>query len=164
MAASLHGRMALGTAYSGEATASQRAQDRSYALLARSVPEDEPAWIYWFTQAIAHNNAGWSLLALGRPTEAEPHLRSAVAMIDPGFSRDRSGLLLDLAAARLGAGAVERACETASEAATVIRRLDSPRERRLFIEFRAAAAPYASSTAVREFDAKHRDLLGSSRV
>jgi len=73
-------------------------------------------------------------------------------------------MLLDLATARIGAGAVERACETASEAATVIRRLDSPRQQRLLIDFRRVAAPYASSAAVREFDAKHRDLLSSSRV
>ncbi|MGH3565020.1 MAG: hypothetical protein ACRDRH_03090 [Pseudonocardia sp.] len=164
VAASLHGRLALGAAYSGDATTSQRAQNRSFELLARSIPENEPPWIYWFTQADAHGLAGWSLLALGRPTEAEPYLRSAVAMIDPAFARDRSGMLLDLAGARLGAGAVERACATASEAAAVIRRLDSPRERSLLIDFRRAAAPYARSIAVREFDAKHGDLLGSSRV
>lgn len=162
VAASLHGRLALGAAYSADATTCRRAQDRSFELLARSVPQDEPPWIYWFTQADAHGLAGWSLLALGRPTEAEPHLRRAVAMIDPAFARDRSGMLLDLATARLGAGAVERACETAGEAATVIRRLDSPRERRLLIEFRRAARPYAGSTAVQEFDAKHRDLISAS--
>ncbi|MGI9003050.1 MAG: hypothetical protein ACR2GH_15560 [Pseudonocardia sp.] len=164
VAASLHGRLALAAAYSGDASTCLRAQDRSFDLLARSVPEEEPPWIYWFNQADAHALAGWSLVALGRPTEAEPHLRSAVAMIDPSFTRDRSGILLDLATARIGTGAIERACETASEAATAIRRLDSPRERRLLSEFRHAAAPYASSAAVREFDAKHRDLLGPSRA
>ncbi len=35
---------------------------------------------------------------------------------------------------------------------------------RWFAEFRSAAEPYASSAAVREFDARHRDLLGSSLV
>jgi len=159
---SLYGRLALAAAYADDAMLCRRAQHRSFELLARSVPEDEPPWIYWFNEADAHALAGWSLLALGRPADAEPDLRRAVSMIDPSFARDRSGMLLDLATARLGAGSVERACTTASEAATIIRRLDSPRERRLFVEFRAAAKPYASSAAVRDFDAKHRDLIGAS--
>lgn len=162
VAASLHGRLALGAAYAGDTATWRRAQHRSFELLAKSVPENEPSWIYWFSQADAEGLAGWSLLALGRPAEAEPHLRRAVSTIDPAFARDRSGMLLDLATARLGAGAVDRACATASEAATSIRRLDSPREKRLLVAFRRAAAPYATSAAVREFDAKHRDLLSPS--
>ncbi|MGH3686642.1 MAG: hypothetical protein ACRDRE_15700, partial [Pseudonocardiaceae bacterium] len=66
------------------------------------------------------------------------------------------------ATARIGAGAVERACATAGEAASIIRRLDSPREQRLLADFRRTAAPYASSAAVREFDTKHRDLVSTS--
>ncbi|MGH3721992.1 MAG: hypothetical protein ACRDRI_24735 [Pseudonocardiaceae bacterium] len=61
-------------------------------------------------------------------------------------------------------GAPTIACATAGEAASIIRRLDSPREQRLLADFRRAAAPYAGSAAVREFDAKHRDLLGASRA
>ena len=164
VAASLYGRLAVGAGYAGDAITSQRAQERSFELLARSEPENEPSWIYWFTEADARSLAGWSLLALGRPGEAEPHLRQAVALLDPAFTRDRAGMLCDLATARVGAGAVDRACATASEAASIIRRLDSPRERRLLADFRRAAAPYANSAAVREFDAKHRDLISSSLV
>jgi tetratricopeptide (TPR) repeat protein len=162
VAASLYGRLALGAAYVGDGAACQRAQKRSFELLGQSVPEEEPPWIYWFNQADAEGLAGWSLLALGRPTEAESHLRRAVATIDPAFARDRSGMLLDLATARLDVGAAERACATAGEAAAIIRRLDSPREKRILADFRRAAAPYATSAAVREFDAKHRDLVGPS--
>ncbi len=164
VAGSLYGRLAVGAGYAGDAVASQRAQDRSFELLARSVPENEPPWIYWFTEADAQGLAGESLLALGRPGEAEPHLRRAVALLNPAFTRDRAGMLCDLATARVGAGAVDRACATASEAAAIIRRLDSPREQRLLADFRRAAAPYAGSAAVREFDTKHGDLLGASRV
>jgi tetratricopeptide (TPR) repeat protein len=164
VAGSLYGRLAVGAGYAGDAAASQRAQDRSFELLARAVPENEPPWIYWFTEADAQGLAGWSLLALGRPGEAEPHLRRAVALLDPAFTRDRAGMLCDLATARVSAGAVDRACATAGEAAAIIRRLDSPREQRLLADFRRAAAPYAGSAAVREFDTKHRDLLGASRV
>jgi hypothetical protein len=159
VAASIYSRLAVGAGYAGEAEISQRAQDRSFELLTRSTPADEPPWIYWYTESDAHGCAGWALLALGQPADAEPHLRRAVATIGPGFIRDRSGMLLDLATARIGMGSVERACATATEAAGIIRRLDSPRQRRLLAEFRATATPYATSATVKEFDTKHRDLL-----
>ena len=79
-------------------------------------------------------------------------------MLDPSFIRDRGLMLLNLATARIGMGSVERACATATEAAGIIRRLDSPRGRRHLAEFRATAAPYATSATVKEFDTKHRDL------
>ncbi|MGH4018208.1 MAG: hypothetical protein ACRDT0_02970, partial [Pseudonocardiaceae bacterium] len=62
--ASLHARLARGAAYAGDATTCERSQDRVFDLLGRSVPEDEPRWIYWFTEADAHGIAGQSLLAL----------------------------------------------------------------------------------------------------
>lgn len=46
-------------------------------------------------------------------------------LLDPRFVRDRALRLTDLATARLGAGAVEHACTTASEAAVLMRRLES---------------------------------------
>ncbi|MGH3928418.1 MAG: hypothetical protein ACRDTF_00395 [Pseudonocardiaceae bacterium] len=164
VAASLYGRLALGAAYAGDATTCRRSQDRAFDLLSRSVPENEPSWIYWFTEADAQGLAGWSLLALGQPAEAESHLRHAVALLDPGFTRDRAGMLCDLATARIGTGAVERACATASEAATIIRRLDSPRQSLLLAGFRRAAEPYAGSAAVREFDAKYHYLIHSTSI
>jgi len=161
---SLHGRLGLAAAFAGDAEVSRRARDRSFELLARSVPAEEPPWIYWFNQADAHALAGWSDVVLGRPTQAEAELRRAVALIDPAFARDRCGMLLDLATARLGTDSMERAFATATEAATIIRRLDSPRERRLLAEFRAAATPYAHTSTARDFDEKHRDLLGASQA
>lgn len=162
VAGSLYGRLATGAAYAEDATVSQRAQDRAFELLAHSVPENEPPWIYWFTEADARGLAGESLLVLGRPGEAEPHLRRAVGLLGPGFSRDRALWLCKLAAARLAMGSVEQACGTATEAAVIIHRLDSPHCQRNLTDFRVAATPYARSAAVREFDAKHRDLLGTS--
>ncbi|PZS28507.1 MAG: hypothetical protein DLM59_14585 [Pseudonocardiales bacterium] len=162
VAASLHGRLAVGAARVGDSATSRRAQDQAFELLARSSPEDEPPWIYWLGGAHVEEFAGKSLLALGKPVDAEAHIRRAVALLDPGFSRDRAGLLCHLATARVRAGAVDQACATAGEAAALLRRLDSPREKRRLIEFRAAAAPYAGSAAVKEFDARHRDLIGTS--
>ncbi|MGH4020524.1 MAG: hypothetical protein ACRDT0_15065 [Pseudonocardiaceae bacterium] len=109
--ASLHARMARGAAYAGDAATWQRSQDRAFDLLARSVPENEPPWIYYFTERHAHGIAGQSLLALDRPKQAESHLRDAVMLLDPGMTRERAEWLCRLAIARVGAGAVERACD-----------------------------------------------------
>ncbi|MGH3937943.1 MAG: hypothetical protein ACRDTG_04795 [Pseudonocardiaceae bacterium] len=160
--ASLYGRLALGAAYASEATACRRSQDRAFNLLSRSVPDNEPPWIYWFTEADAQGLAGWSLLALGQSADAELYLRRAISLLDPSFARDRAGMLCDLATARIGTGAVERACATAGEAAAIIRRLNSPRQSRLLADFRRAAEPYASTSAVREFDAKYHHLVHST--
>jgi tetratricopeptide (TPR) repeat protein len=157
--ASLYGQLAVGAGGIGEKLTARRAQDRGFELLAQSTPADEPPWIYWYTESAAHDYAGWALLALGQPADAEPHLRRAVSMLDPSFTRDRGLALLNLATARIGMGSVERACATATEAAGIIRRLDSPRGRHRLAEFRATAAPYATSATMKEFDTKHRDLL-----
>jgi hypothetical protein len=159
VAAHIYGRLAVGAGGMGEELAARRAQDRGFELLARSTPADEPPWIYWYTESAAQHLAGESLLFLARPADAEPHLRRAVSMLDPSYVRDRGLMLLHLATARLGSGAVERACATATEGAGIIRRLDWPRGRHYLAEFRATAAPYATSTTMKEFDAKHRDLL-----
>ncbi|MGH3935069.1 MAG: hypothetical protein ACRDS1_08860 [Pseudonocardiaceae bacterium] len=155
-------RLARGAAYVGDIKAWERAQDRAFDLLTRLVPADEPSWIYWFTERHAHGIAGQALLALGRPAQAEPHLRDAIASLDLSFTRERTEWLCWLATARVGAGSVEQACATAGEAAVAIRRLDSPRVQGLLTDFRRAAEPYASSAAVREFDTKYRDLMTST--
>ena len=159
VAAFLYGQLAVGAAHAGDAAACRQAQRQAATLLGRAAVADEPPWIYWFTEANTHGIAGRSLLALGRPSEAEPHLRAMVAMLDPAFARDRALWMCDLATARISSGSVEQACATATEAAAVIRRLDSPRDKRRLNTFRAAAAPYAKTTAVQDFDAKYRDLM-----
>lgn len=165
VAAFLYGQLAVGAAHAGDAATCRQAQRQAAALLARSGPQDEPLWIYWFTEANVQGIAGRSLLALGKPAEAEPHLRAMVAMLDPSFTRDRALWMCDLATARIGAGSIDQGCAMATEAATVIRRLDSPRDkRRLATTFRQAAAPYAKTTAVRDFDTRYRDLAEPSKA
>ncbi|HEY6424616.1 MAG TPA: hypothetical protein VIY28_15500 [Pseudonocardiaceae bacterium] len=85
---------------------------------------DEPAWVYWFTEVELEGVAGAALLEFGKPAEAEPHLRRAVALIDPAFARDRAMWTSYLAAERVGASSLEYAYATA-EAAAITRRLES---------------------------------------
>ncbi len=152
-------RLARGAAYAGDEATSQRFHDRAFDRLSRSVPENEPPWVYFFTEDHAHGIAGESLLVLGQPKQAEFHLRRALTLIDPSFVRDRAKWQCRLATARIGTGSIEHACATASEAAATIRRLESARTQQDLADFRRAAEPYAGSAAVREFDTKYRDLL-----
>lgn len=159
VAALLYSRLAFAAARAGDAATWRRTQGRAGELLGRSVSANEPPWIYWFSEAELAGVAGTSLLEFGRPAEAEQHLRRAVMLLGPSFVRDRAMWLSDLASARVGAGEVEHACATASEAAMLMRRLDSPRDQRRLGRFRHAAAPFANTMSVREFDSKDRDLL-----
>lgn len=159
VAAMLHSRFAFAAACTGDDRGWRRAQDRAEALHSRVVAENEPVWVYWFSASELAGTAGASLLTLGRPAEAEQHLRRAVAQIDPAFVRDRALWLAQLATARVSAGSVEQGCATAAEAAAIMLRLESPRDQRRLARFRAAASPYARSAAVREFDAKYGDLV-----
>jgi hypothetical protein len=58
VAAWLYGQLAVGAGGMGEELAARRAQDRSFELLARSTPADEPPWIYWYTESTAQHGAG----------------------------------------------------------------------------------------------------------
>lgn len=162
VASSMYIRLATGAAAAGDAYGSKRARDRAAELLRKSRPEEEPAFIYWFNQREVIARAGRSELWLGRFTEAEQHLRTALASFDPGFSRARALFMCDLATARLGTGAVEHACATAGDAAVAIRRLNSKRDQNRLVEFRRALAPHATSAAVREFDDRHGDLVAAA--
>jgi hypothetical protein len=158
----LHVRLAKGAATVGDASTSKRSLDNAAALLRRSNPEEEPDWIYWFDQAQFNAIAGQTGLRLKQFTEAETHLRGAVALLGSNFPRDRTLYLCDLAKARLGAGSLEHACSTASDAAVAVRRLNSKRVQNRLAEFRQAAAPYANTKSVRDFDDKHGDLIITS--
>lgn len=158
---SLQARLACAKAGVGDIRGWERAQHRAFDLLVRSVPASEPPWISYFTEANAQANAGVALLALHRPSQAQAPLHRAVALVDQTYSRDRAQMLCLLATARVAAGAVEEGCATAGEAATAVRRLESPRARQFLAEFRRAAEPHAGSAAVRAFDARHRDLVGT---
>lgn len=159
VAASLNARLATSLASTGDATRSRLVHERSFDLLAQSVREEEPAWIYWFDTAEAEGIAGKSMLALGNFTEAELHLRRAASLVDPSHARTRSGWLCKLAVARVGSGRIDQACATANEAATLTRRVDSAHVRSRLMDFRRAAEPYARSAAVRDFDSTYRGLI-----
>jgi hypothetical protein len=162
VAGMLHARLAKNAAAAGDVYTSKQSLDSAAELLRRSTPEEEPDWIYWFNHTEIEYYAGSAGLLLGRFTEAEAHLRSNVALIGSDYPRDRALNLCELAKARLGAGSLEHACSTACDAAVAVRRLNSKRVQNRLVEFRQAAARYANTKAVRDFDDKHGDLIITS--
>jgi hypothetical protein len=158
VASATYVRLSKAAAAAGDSYTSRRASDRAAELLRRSVPEEEPPWIYWFDQAELDGSSGQAALRLRRFAEAEAQLRAAVAGFEPDCVRERALFMCDLAKARFGAGSLDQACATAGEAAVVIRRLNSTRDRHRLREFRQAVDRYAGTAAVRQFDDKHGDL------
>ncbi len=159
MEASVQSQLADATAITGDETTAARARGRMFELTAAVDPAAEPPYIYWWSDAEAHATGGSSALALGKPLQAEEHYRDALASIDPSFPRDRLHILTRLALARVQLRELDGACRAATEAGTLLRRLDSQDKRTLLTEFRMAAQPYANTTQIKEFDAKFGDLL-----
>ncbi len=164
IAASLSGRLTISAAYAGDATTAERAQGRMFELMAAADPAAEPAYMYWWSEAEAHYFAGQSALVLDKPRQAETHYRTAVARLDPSFIRDRSSWLLRLATARVHLRELDSACRAATEAAALVRRLDSLHNVTRLAEFRKAVQPYADTAQVKDFDAKFGDLIRSASV
>ncbi len=158
----IQARLASSAAYAGDAIAADRAQGRMFELKAAVDPAAEPAWIYWWSDAEAHYYAGGSALALGKPRQAETHLRSALAQLDPAFPRDRANFLTRLALARVQLGELDGACRAATEAGGLLRHLDSPHQWTRLSEFRKAVQPFSATTQVKDFDAKFGISLSSS--
>ncbi len=160
--ASIQSHLAVAAARASDETTAARARGRMFELTAAVDPAAEPPYIYWWSDACAHSTAGSSALALGKPRHAEEHYRDALAGIDPSFPRDRLHMLSRLALARVHLRELDGACRAATEAATLLRRLGSRDKRILLVEFRTAAQPYATTTQVKDFDAKFGDLLRST--
>ncbi len=158
----IQARLASSAAYAGDAIAADRAQGRMFELTAAVDPATEPAWIYWWSDAEAHYNAGQSALALGNPRQAETHFRNALARLHPSFPRDRAGFLTRLALARVHLGELDGACRTAIEAGGLLRQLDSQHLWTRLGEFRKAVQPYSATAQVKDFDAKFGELIHSA--
>lgn len=160
VAARVHGHLAAAAGAAGDGATVDRAIGRMFELTAVSDPATAPAFLYWWSDARAQWLAGRAALLADQPHIAERHLGDAVSGLDANaYPLDRTRYLAVLARARLQLGEVDSACQTATEAATLTRELDSERLRVQLRDFRRTAQPHASSAAVRDFDARTADLL-----
>ncbi|MGH3697684.1 MAG: hypothetical protein ACRDRX_27510 [Pseudonocardiaceae bacterium] len=162
--ASIQGHLAGAAARAREQGTATRAQGQMFELTAAVDPAVEPPYIYWWSDAEAHFNAGRCASLLAKPREAEEQYRSALASIDPSFPRDRLHILTNRALARVHLRELDGACRAATEAGTLLRRLDSPNKRTLLTEFRTVAQPYANTTQIKDFDTEFGDLLRPTSV
>ncbi|MGH4015674.1 MAG: hypothetical protein ACRDSL_17475 [Pseudonocardiaceae bacterium] len=159
MVASLQGRLTISAACAGDAATAERAQGRMFEFMTAIDPAVEPPYMYWWSEAEAHYFAGQSAFARHNPRDAETHYRTAIARLDPSFVRDRSSWLLRLATARVHLRELDGAFRAATEAAALVRRLDSQHNLTRLAEFRKAVQLYANTTQVKDFDTKFGDLL-----
>lgn len=117
---SLHARLGMARARLGDASGASAAFAAADEFLARSEPEAEPRWIYWFTPADKDGIAGESYLAGGRTDLALAHLRSAADGTPEEFTRDKALWLSTMATAYATAGEGEQGRETAEQALTLL--------------------------------------------
>jgi tetratricopeptide (TPR) repeat protein len=133
--------------------------DRAETLLAHSPDDAElPAWFDWFSFTRLQGFKGNTLVAAGRPHQAQVVLEQALADLPDDASKQRSIILADLAAAAAVADKdATRACELLAEAiesvstqwyATAMDRIKAARD---------SLREYESLPAVRNLDAKLYD-------
>jgi hypothetical protein len=158
MAANIHNRLATAAAKAGDTSTADRAYGRMFELTAEVDPAVEPPWIYYWSESTAHGGAGYGAVLLGRPHDAETHIRRVLADSDC-LPQQRAFGLCDLAVARVQARELDGACRAATEAATLNRRLGSERVRGQLVEFRRTLQAHAAATPVKDFEAKFADLL-----
>ena len=104
-------RVAWASAKAGQHDLTRRTLDQvdeTYEL--RGPPE--PEWVYWLDREEIDVMAGRCLIGLGRPTEAEPLLSSAIANYPPEHARETALYLSWLAESHARAGNTDAARET----------------------------------------------------
>lgn len=74
---------------------------------------DRPVWMGFYDRAELHGLSALVHAGIGRHEEAEAHLHHTLALLRPGFNRNRSYYRCHLALAQLRQGEAEQACSTA---------------------------------------------------
>lgn len=119
-------------------------------LFDRRRPDDDPAFISYFTEAELAAEIGHCMRDLKQPTTAEGHCRTSLASAEPDSVRSDFFVTLVLADAQLDRGELEQACETALEALQLGCRLRSARAVAYVAEFRARMDRFADTAAAHE--------------
>ncbi|WP_067071828.1 helix-turn-helix domain-containing protein [Carbonactinospora thermoautotrophica] len=116
---------ARGHALAGDGDATERKLDEAQALAARAAehPEDEPAWIYFYSPDFLTMQRGLAYRYLGRHAQAVELLTTGLAGLPEELRRAEwaAWYLYQLAVAHEQAGEPEQACAVAAEAADIAR-------------------------------------------
>lgn len=145
---SLHARLGMARARIGDADGAARAFEEAESLLARSDPQSEPDWIYWFTNADKDGIAGESYLAGGDIDGALVHLRAAVDGTPEDLVRDAALWRSSLATAHATGGDLDEGRSVAEEALELLSgELESERVFSVFDGFCNALRAHDERTA-----------------
>ncbi|WP_433458480.1 helix-turn-helix domain-containing protein [Micromonospora sp. CA-248212] len=131
--------------------------------LARSKPDDEPAWIRYFDAAYLADEIAHCFHDLGRPQHTQRHLGNALSALSPTHVRRLAIDTALLASSLAAAGRIDEACATAREAVDHAARTTSHRCLQRIVEVQADLEPYRCEPEVREFNeyVRHRLPLAS---
>jgi hypothetical protein len=153
-------------AHLGQVEETHRAVGEAQAAFAGSQPGDAPPWLS-FEAADLVGMAGhaYRLLSEHDPEQAmhaEPLIRQALALRQPGEVRDRALHLIDLAMTCLLKGDLEQACAAGEEALTLVDQLRTSAH--LIAQVRvlqAQAELHSASPAARRLATRMNRLLGT---
>ncbi|MEU4680948.1 helix-turn-helix transcriptional regulator [Micromonospora sp. NPDC023737] len=132
--------------------------------LARSKPEDEPAWIRYFDAAYFADEIAHCFHDLGRPQQTQRHLGDALTALSPTHVRRLAIDTALLASSLVAAGRIDEACATAREAVDYAARTTSHRCLQRIVEVQADLEPYRCEPEVREFGEYVRHRLPLAAV
>ncbi|TNH22318.1 helix-turn-helix domain-containing protein [Micromonospora orduensis] len=119
--------------------------------LARSKPEDEPAWIGYFDAAYLADEIAHCFHDLGRPQHTQQHLGDALTALSPTHVRRLAIDTALLASSFAAAGRFDEACATARKAVDHAAQTTSHRCLQRIVEVQADLEPYRCEREVREF-------------
>ncbi|MEU1964843.1 helix-turn-helix transcriptional regulator [Micromonospora sediminicola] len=132
--------------------------------LARSKPDDEPAWIRYFDAAYLADEIAHCFHDLGRPQHTQRHLGDALTALSPTHVRRLAIDTALLASSLVAAGRIDEACATAREAVDYAARTTSHRCLQRIVEVQADLEPYRCEPEVREFGEYVRHRLPLAAV
>lgn len=107
-----HVRTAMACSLVDERQAALRSLGYASAAFDRARPRERPRWLRFYDAAELEGLTGTVQLQLGRPVEAEYHLRRALFLIRPELRRNRAAYTIRLAMAQMWQDEPELACAT----------------------------------------------------
>lgn len=128
----------------------ERALDRAQKALARSKPEDEPPWMYWFSSIDYKFGSVYAVLGLA--AQARKSLRQRLETLDPSRTRDRAFIHIRLAETHVLNKEVDEACRLAGEALTLACGTRSDRAVTRVRKLRTRLEPWERQPSVRDLD------------
>ena len=147
--------------YSRDLTACRRAIDACFDSWGKvSQNEDAPSWTYWIDERAIHTRAaGFSYYAMGKWTQAQEHLQTALALHNPKQMRDHGLCYTMLAISQLAQRDVEQACANANKAIDLFAgRIESTQCVNYLNHFTRKLDRYRASPTARQFMEKTRGL------